>query len=185
MVEYRKYIPSDRETLRAIFKKEASYKGKNAGKRECVCYMFLDYYLDYEPENVIVAVDDGVVCGCIVGSTNPQQFLEKMKTQYLPKIAKVSFVWALFFKFCLKTNLVWDNRGGYGFHINIADGHQGKKIGTTLMQKAGENAKAQNKKFLYLVTANRKTIGYKFYHKLGFKETKKMFGGSILMTFDL
>ena len=53
------------------------------------------------------------------------------------------------------------------------------------MQKAGENAKAQNKKCLYLVTAHRKTIGYKFYHKLGFKETKKMFGGSILMTFDL
>ena len=185
MVEYRLYQPSDRETLRGIFKKEASYHGKNAGKLECVCYMFLDYYLAYEPDNVIVAVDDGEVCGCIVGSTNSVLFTEKMKTEFLPKIAKVSKLWAWFFKLCIKTNQKWDGKGGYGFHINIAGGHQGKKIGTTLMQKAGENAKNKGKKFLYLVTANRKTIGYRFYKKLGFKETKHIIGGSILMTFDL
>lgn len=185
MVEYRKYKPEDREILRDICKSQATYHGKNKGKLECVCYMFIDYYLDYEPENVIVAVDDGEVCGYIVGSTDLNKFLDKMKTQYLPMIAKVSWVWSVFFKFCLKTNKVWDSKGGYGFHINIANGHQGKRIGTNLMQKAGENAKDHGKQFLYLVTKNKKTTGYKFYSKLGFKETKKMFGGSLLMTYDV
>ena len=184
-VEYRKYLPSDCDTIRAIFKNEASYHGKNAGKRECVCYMFLDYYLKYEPDNVIVALDQGKVCGCIVGSTDVKKFTDKMKTEFLPKVAKVSKIWALFFRLCIRTNSKLDKCGGYGFHINIASGHQGKKIGTNLMQKAAENASIKGKKFMYLVTAGRKTVGYAFYSKLGFKEAKHMFGGSILMTFDL
>ncbi|MBO4726032.1 MAG: GNAT family N-acetyltransferase [Clostridia bacterium] len=141
--------------------------------------------MKYEPDNVIVAVDNGKVCGCIVGSTDSKKFTDKMKTEFLPKVARVSRIWALFFRFCIRTNDKWDNRGGYGFHINIASGHQGKKIGTNLMQKAAENAKSKHKKFMYLVTANRKTVGYSFYMKLGFKDTKHLFGGSIFMTLDL
>ncbi|MBO4726033.1 MAG: hypothetical protein J5598_00340 [Clostridia bacterium] len=42
-VVYRKYLPSDRDILRAIFKEEASYKGKNAGKRELfvICFWII------------------------------------------------------------------------------------------------------------------------------------------------
>ncbi|MBQ7603250.1 MAG: GNAT family N-acetyltransferase [Clostridia bacterium] len=185
MVEYRKYKPEDREILRDICKSQATYHGKNKGKLECVCYMFIDYYLDYEPDNVIVAVDDGVVCGYIVGSTNLEQYIEKNRKEYARKIAKVSWVWSVFFRACINTNKHWDSLGGYAFHINIADGHQGKKIGTNLMHTAMKNAHDKGKKFLYLVTKNNKTDGYKFYSKLGFKVTKKLFGGSLLMTYDV
>lgn len=181
----RPFIESDRETLRNILKNEASYTtkgGKNAGKKECLCYMYSDYYFDYEPRNVLVAVDDGVVCGFILASTDRKLFQEKMKEVYVPKIRKYSLVWAIFHRICCSVNDKNDRNGGAAFHINIDHNHQGKKIGTALMEEMAKLMKSRNKSYMYLVTENKRTVGYKFYKKLGFKIRKTYFTGSVLMT---
>ena len=186
----REYKESDREALRNILKNEASYTQKRKeraldGKKECLCYMYSDYYFDKEPDNVIVAEADGVPCGFIVGSTDVSLFQNEMKKNYIPKISKISKLWGFFHKICVAVNKTQDLVGGVAFHININSEHQGKKIGTKLMSKMAEKMKEKGKKFLYLVTESKKTAGYKFYSRLGFKIAKSYFGGSVMMIKDL
>ena len=185
MVEIRPYIESDREILRDILKNEASYTkkgGRNAGRRECLCFMYSDYYFDYEPQNVLVAVEDGAVCGFIVASTDSELFQRKMHEVYIPKIRKYSLIWSLFHLVCLMVNHRQDVKGGAAFHINIANGHQGKGIGRMLMSAMGERVAAQGKKYLYLVTENKHTAGYKFYKRIGFRVKIRYPGGSMMLT---
>ena len=182
----RPYKESDREALRNVLKNEASYTVKkkaraSEGKKECLCYMYSDYYFDFEPENVIVAEDEGVPCGFIVGSCNTELFQSKMKEIYVPKIMKISKVWGIFHKICVSVNKKQDLKGGVAFHINIDHNHQGKKIGTKLMAAMAERIAENGKKYLYLVTENKKTVGYAFYKRLGFKVTKRYLGGSLMM----
>ncbi len=186
----RNYKESDREALRDILKNEASYtqklKGRaSEGKKECLCYMYSDYYFDKEPDNVIVAESDGVPCGFIVGSTDVDLFQNEMEGKYIPMISKISKLWGFFHKICIAVNKTLDLVGGVAFHINIHRDHQGKKIGTKLMSKMAEKMKEKGKRFLYLVTESKKTAGYKFYSRLGFKIAKSYLGGSVMMIKEL
>ncbi len=183
-VVVRPFEEGDRNALREILKNEASYTtkgGKNPGKRECLCYMYSDYYFDFEPQNVLVAVDDGKVCGFIVVSTDSELFQSKMREIYIPKIRKHSLVWAYFHLICCMVNRKQDENGGGAFHINIDHRHQGKRIGTKLMASMEELLKTRGKRYMYLVTENKRTAGYKFYSKLGFKISKRYIGGSLMM----
>lgn len=187
MLEIRNYIESDREIIRTICKDTGrkSFQ-KTEKKRETLCYMFMDYYLDWEPENVFVATYDGVPCGYIVCSTNKELFQQKMKEIYIPKLFKYSWVLGVFTKICASTSKKLDNLfNGGGFHINIDDKHQGLKIGPKLLTTLGRHLKDKGHKYIYLVTQNRKTRGYGFYRHFGFEEAKKMAGGTLALTFDL
>lgn len=150
----RPYQESDRDILRNILKEVASYStkgGKNQGKKEALCWMYSDYYFDWEPENVLVSVDGGQVCGFIVGSTDFDLFQSKMKEIYIPKISKVSKIWALFHRICIAVNRKQDVKGGVAFHINIADGHQGKGIGRSLMNGMMDMMAQRGQSYMYLV----------------------------------
>ena len=187
-VEIRPYRESDRDILRNILKNEASYTtkgGRNPGKKECLCYMYSDYYFDFEPQNVLVAVDDGIVCGFIVGSTDTELFGKKMMEVYIPKIRKHSVIWAMFHRICVRVNERQERSGGVAFHINIDHNHQGKRIGTKLMDAMATLMRERGRKFLFLVTEGKKTAGFKFYSKIGFHITKRYIGGSLMMTKDV
>ncbi len=186
----RPFEESDRKALQNVLKKEASYTVKHNGggsekKKECLCYMYSDYYFDYEPQNVLVAVHKGTPCGFITGSTNYKLFVSKMKEVYVPKILKNSKIWGLFHKICVAVNKKQDKRGGVAFHINIDQNYQGKKIGTKLMSAMAELMSKSGKKYMYLVTQNKRTVGYAFYRKLGFRVTKHYPGGSLMMVKDI
>lgn len=187
MITIRKFRPADRAVIRKICMDtgKKSFQ-KSAKKREFIALMFIDYYLDYEPENVFVADDDGVACGYIVCSTNKQLFKEKMKQVYLPKIRKISLILAIFTRFCIRTSWRLDQQlGGGGFHINIDAAHQGQKIGPRLLTALGQHLAAAGHPYMYLITANRKTRGYGFYRHYGFTEVAKCPGGSLALAFDL
>lgn len=182
----RKYNEADRERIRNICKDTANKKyNKVESDRENICYMFIDYYLDFEPENVFVADDNGKACGYIVCSTNAEKYNKKMKEIYLKKIFNNSFIMGIFTKICLKTsnklNLLYNG----GFHINVDEQHQGLSLGPKLLTTLGAYLKSHGYQYMYLVTENKKTRGYSFYKHFGFVEVKKYFGGSLALIFDL
>ena len=188
MIEIKKFKEEYRKDIRKICADTAKGSfAKNPKKREAICLTYIDYYLDYEPENVFVAVDSNTNFGCgyIVCSTNSDLYQEKFKTEYLPKIKKKSSILYLFTKICCRVNKKLDEKFSGGFHINIDSNYQGKKIGNLLLTACGQNLLTKNIKYMYLVTKNRKTRGYGFYIHFGFKETKKYFLGSLCLTYNL
>jgi len=188
MIEIRPYREEYKESIRKICANTA--KGSFAikpKKREAICLTYIDYYLKYEPENVLVSfdTDNNIACGYIVCSTNSNLYQQKFKEEFLPKIKKNSFILYLFTKICCKVNKELDEKFSGGFHINIDSNYQGKKIGNLLLTACGQNLLNKNVNYMYLVTENRKTRGYGFYMHFGFKETKKYFLGSLCLTYNL
>lgn len=160
---------------------------KNKNKREAICNVYIDYYIDNEPENVFIALDEekDIACGYIVCSTNSKLFQKKFKETYLKKIKKNSFILYLFQKICLKVSKKLDQKYIAGFHINIDNDYQGKKIGNLLLTKLGLHLIDNNINDMYLVTENKKTRGYGFYSHFGFKEVEKFFLGSLCLKYSL
>ena len=184
----RYFKPSDRDGVRKICADtSAEIYRKKPKLRECMCNMFVDYYIEQEPENVLVAEDEesGYICGYIVASTNPDKFKEKQKKVYSPMIRKKRLYLGWFNSICAVVSADLDKTYGGGFHINIATDRQGEKLGPKLLTSMGVHHKNKGVKYLYLVTKNRKTRGYGFYSHYGFKEVKRYFLGSLALTFDL
>ncbi len=187
MIELRKYRTSDRDAVRKIcIDTGAKSFQKKEDLRESLALMFVDYYLDFEPENVFVADDEGQVCGYIVTSTNKKLFEEKCMDVLYPKIKKIRWWLGVFFKICTKSSLKMDEMlGGGGFHINIDEAHQGNKLGPKLLTTMGVHLKKKGFKYLYLITKNRKTRGYSFYSHYGFEEICTFGIGQPALAFSL
>lgn len=184
----RGYEPKDRDGVRKICADTAHRRFTVKEKlRECMCNMYVDYYLDKEPENVIVAVDDetGYVCGYIECSTDPELFITSQKKIYSPMVAKKKFYLGAFNSICASVSHKLDLKYGGGFHINVAVDKQGERLGPKLLTAMGIRLKNKGVKHMYLVTQNRKTRGYGFYTHYGFKEVKRYFLGSLALVFDL
>ena len=186
MVTIRKFEEKDRNIIRKICMDtgKKSFQ-KSEKKRNFIALMWIDYYMDFEPDNIFVADDDGTACGYVLCSTNRELFNNKMKEVYIPKVKKISFLLWLFSKITVKTSYKLDGKFGGGFHINIDDAHQGLKLGPKLLTTMGVHLKNKGLRYMYLVTANRKTRGYGFYKHFGFDEVGRCGGGSIALAYDL
>ena len=187
MITFRKYQEKDRENVREInMMTNKKFLQKNEKMKNAGAMMFVDYYLDFEPENVIVAVnEDDQAVGYCVASTNKELMREKMRKVYLPKISKTRWYLGIFTRFMINTSYKMDTRFGAGFHINIHHDYQGQKIGPRLLTEMGKHLLNCGFKQMYLVTQNRKTRGYGFYMHFGFKEAAKCAAGSLCLTYDL
>lgn len=183
----RPYAPRDRDGVRKICADTAySHYTVKQKLRECMCNMYVDYYLDEEPENVFVAVGgDGYVCGYIVASTDAEKFIYKQKSVYTPIIRNKVFYLGWFNAICARVSHDLDGKFGGGFHINVATDRQGGGIGPALLTAMALHLKKKGVKNMYLVTRSRKTRGYGFYSHYGFREVKRYFLGSRALVFDL
>ena len=71
----RKFIETDRQIVRKICSDTAmGIFSKNKKLREAIAIAYVDYYLDFEPQNVFVVEENGVVGGYCVCSLNPKLF---------------------------------------------------------------------------------------------------------------
>ncbi len=182
MVEIVKYQKQHTLALRNICLSTAEPKYR---QNEAICWMFLDYYLEYEPEHVFVCVDGEQAVGYIVCSTNPKLFLEKNREIFLPKVARKSKLLKIFFKACLRTSKKLNQQYNGGFHINIDQKYQGQGLGTKLLDTLGAHLQEQGYPYLHLITRNRKTRGYGFYRHYGFVEAKRYASGTLALIYDL
>lgn len=178
----RHFQKEDAFFVRQICMETAKEGHKN---KEYVCWMFLDYYLESEPEHAFVLTADDVVVGYIVCSLNKDLYLKQMREVWIPKIKRKSWILGCFAALCLRTTRKLDAKYGGGFHMNITSKHQHLGLGKRMLDVLGGHLKTKGSNFLYLVTANRRTRGYGFYKHYGFIPAKRCAGGSIAMTYDL
>lgn len=180
----RKFKAQDKNQVRKICMDTAAKSfRKNAAKRELVAKMFIDYNVDFEPKNCLVAEQDGEILGYCAYCTNTEKLLEK--TKYIANSIK-NPVYSLFFRACSATSARLGKKyGGGGLHLNVKPEAQGRKIGSKLLAAMGLYLKSVGFEYMYLVTQNRKTRGYSFYSRYGFTEAQKCGLGSICMTFNL
>ena len=176
----RKYQKDDREEVVKICISQSTCK-KNEKNNQIICNLFLNYYLDYEPENIFVAEINNKICGYIVASAKNELFTLKMHSEYIQKTAKIDKFMSHIGRKIIKINNKEDKNGGFNFHINVKKGCEKQGIGKALMQTMQYHMKQIGKKYMYLVTRNRATDGYKFYSHIGFVEKQIYYYGGVLM----
>lgn len=182
MIEIRKYQNKDYQAVRNICMETAK---KGYQNNEAVCWMFLDYYLESEPENAFVLCNDEQVIGYIVASTNAKFYDKQMREKWIPKLKKKSFVLGLFSKVCLLASKSLDCKYSGGFHMNITSKYQHLGLGKRLLDVMRLHLKSLGYSYLYLITQNRRTRGYGFYRHYGFEISRRYFGGSLALVYKI
>jgi GNAT superfamily N-acetyltransferase len=186
-MQIRSYLEKDREAIRSICKSTAVKKyAMDERSQEEMCYLFLDYFLDFEPEHTFVAVDEkDNVMGYICGSVNYRLFKGKMHDVYDKKIMEHSFFHFLFSRSVTFFAGRLSRKYGCSMHMNVSPSHQHQRIGPHLLERLKEDCQSNGTKGIFLVTRNRKTTGYSFYLHNGFKECKDFLFGSLALEYSL
>ena len=173
----RKYLEKDYASVAAICKKTA----KKGYQTNVACWLFLDYYLESEPEHAFVAEVDGKVIGYGVCSLNDKLYFKEMKEKWIPKIASYAIYLGLFSRLSLWFNLYITKTYQCSFHMNISKDYQGKGIGKKLLDAMILHIRQYQMNFLYCITENKETMGYGFYRHYGFRLVKSFMGAKVLV----
>ena len=170
-VKVRKFEEKDRERVRDICKETAhdKYK-KKANTLETIPIMFADYFMDYEPQSLFVAVDENdEAIGYIECATDYQKFMRANKKDIIPRIKKFDKKQVPFWYSCLFT--IWLIRKKFvHLHMNLTKDYQRQGIGTKLMDALRNYLHEEREiNILCVCCISNKSVGYSFYTKYGFK----------------
>ena len=171
MYRIRKYIPQDRERLRYIAKQTAwkSYQ-KNERKAETVAIMYNDYFTQYEPDNIFVAVnEENIPVGYVICSTDYEQFKEKSNNELLPRAtALYKPIGLVHFMLMQTLKQIKLKERRVHFHIDLLPEAQRQGLGTALLDALSDHLYKSGIDYLAACGVNRYAGSYKFYKKYGF-----------------
>lgn len=187
MYRIRKYTPSDKEKLRFICKETTDEANKkNNALLESIAIIFNDYFTKYEPENIFVAVNDNdIPVGYVICSSSIELFRKKMLSEYAKQVWKIhpSSLPLLF----ATVIAVYITKKEYRthLHIDLLPEAQRKGLGTKLIDALCTHLKSEGIKNVSVMTVSKKSMGYKFYCKYGFRIISTVLKNRVTMTYDI
>lgn len=190
MVQIRNYQPKDRDDITNVCWR-TGYMGENSAGHFDDPYLFgllfCLYYVDYEPENCFVAVDEesSQVIGYVLSSLNSERQEKQFRKKMIPKIIMRAFLYTIWrhhrtFRVFWHFRKVFREDPGLSnketllapypahLHIDILPQYHKQGIGTKLMKRLEAHFKTQKVKGVHLGTSERNTKAIPFYYKLGF-----------------
>ncbi len=190
MVFIREYKPQDRKGVINVCWR-TGYMGEPAEGRFDDRYLFgllfCLYYVDYEPENCYVAVEEqnGQVIGYILSSFNSEKQEIQFRKKMIRKIIRRAFLYTLwrypktfrvfwYFKKIFQEEPKIPNEKGLfapypaHFHIDILPKYHRQGIGTQLMTNLENHFKNHKVEGVHLGTSERNIKAIAFYQKLGY-----------------
>jgi len=187
MYSIRKYLPSDKERLRHICKETTGEENKkNAALLESIPIIFNDYFTENEPDNVFVAVnEENIAVGYVICSTDILLFRKKMLSEYSKRVRK-TYPASLFMHYAsVAAVLITKKQYRTHLHIDILPEAQRQGLGTKLIDALCSHLKTKGIKNVSVLTISRKSMGYKFYKKYGFRQVGCISPDRITMTYDI
>lgn len=165
----RKYEPEDRAQVVKICLHNADLEDASSPIGEFIYQMFCSYYVDIEPENCFVAVDDNdVPFGYVYGAADfdryAVQFENYLKTireidggKYLPDALVEMY-----------NHYIYKNEYPAHLHIDLLENGRGSGVGSALIKKYCENIKSRGINGVMLIVGSDNIRGRNFYEKNGF-----------------
>jgi len=190
MVHIRNYQARDRKGVINVCW-HTGYMGESAAGRFDDSYLFgllfCLYYIDYEPENCFIAIDEktGQVIGYILSSIDSKKQEKQFRKKMIPKIALRAFLYTLWrhprsFRVLWHFKKIWGNEPKIPnietllapypahIHIDILPEYHRQGIGTQLLEIFEKHLKDHNIKGFHLGTSEQNTKAIQFYQKLNF-----------------
>ncbi len=186
MIEIRKYKKDDRKGIIDICI-QTGYMGEDARDRFDDHYLFgllfCLYYVDYEPENCFVAIDDkeGTVVGYILSSLDSKVQKSAFTRKMIPKIL-IRVIFYSLWRYRRSFNIIrhmrrLESKQDNSFkqelvvdypahlHINVLPHYHQQGIGTKLLLRLEEHLLLNSCKGVHLYTSDKNIKAIPFYKK--------------------
>lgn len=170
MVTVKKYEPKYYKDVQQVCLNTGPKNALTDPKmRDFILFTFCNYYLEQEPENVFVLVDENDVAqGYVFGSMDFWTYLKKIK----PYLKKVRETGKEFYRDAIGEILahgVFSLKYPSHLHIDINEPFRGNGNGSKMISTLTSHMKANGSKAIMLVVGTSNTRGINFYKKNGFK----------------
>lgn len=171
MNSVRGYREKDKENVRRICVESAGCKDADEEIRQYLTLLYCDYYIEHEPENCFVAVDeqDNAV-GYIICSGNYYEFERIFSEEYLPKIAALGAKRYVDAKLDLLSHGMFKDMYPAHLHINIDENYRRIGLGSYMLSVLKAHLKKKGISNVMLVCDNDNYSAIAFYEKNGFKK---------------
>jgi ribosomal protein S18 acetylase RimI-like enzyme len=162
--------------------------GKNIfNDKKSFAMVYVLYYIEHEPDNCFVALENGNVIGYVIGTVNTSNQKEFFRKKIYPKIV-LRKIFITSWKYpesvknltqLLKTTIAsnMDKKILLNYpahlHINVLKKHQGKGIGSMMLTKFIEHMKQNEIAGIHLGTSSQNQKAISFYKKFGFIKLKE------------
>lgn len=170
MVAIRAYARKDRDTVRKICYDNSSDNPTYRDNPDLLLTLFCDYYIDVEPENCFVAVDESdKAIGYIICSDDFHKYLKNYKP-YMKKLLKMGIKYWVDKVFAN----ISENKASKDYpahlHIDIASDYRRLGLGTKLLDQLHSSLKNKGVRGIHLECGSDNVKAINFYNKYGFKK---------------
>ena len=165
----RPYETTDRDDVRYICLNSDGPCDLDETEQFYVLTTFCDYYIEQEPENCFVAVDESdKAVGYILCSKDYDAFLPKFESLYLPKLDSLPENFRTNAKNSTLMQKKYKDIYPAHLHIDILPEYQRMGLGGKMMDALRAHLKAQGVPGVMLTVGIDNKTGRSFYEKYGF-----------------
>lgn len=182
----RDYRDEDTQKLRYICMETAfeEYR-RDPVKRESVPIMFLDYFIEQEPELVSVLADDqDEAVGYIICSRDYDRFCNKMQGEYRDRLLEKAPGEVGFLDGFLPALEKIQDKPTH-LHIDLLPEAQHQGWGKKLIRSLAVKLQERGEQYLSICCNGRGSDGYPFYRRLGFYEIYDYGNDVVSLTLNL
>lgn len=185
MMEVRTFAEGDRAELRELFRRagEGAPTASLWGHEESEAEIYLQAYMDLEPESLFVAVVDGALAGYLAGSLDHSQFpaeseriaraIRKYRLVLRPRPAAFLFrsvldmAWAAVRREPTASDFT-DIRWPAHLHINVVSAARGTGASDALMRAWFQRLRDNGSPGCHLLTLAENSRAVRFFERMGF-----------------
>lgn len=186
MASVRPYQEKDKERVQHICLMNAECINSPVDTQKYILIMYCNYYIEQEPENCFVAVNDNdEAVGYIICSENYDKYEKIFLENYLEQCSAISPKRYVEAKLDLLSHSMFRNEYSAHFHIDIDENYQRMGLGSLLISTLKAHLRKKNITKLMMVCGEDNYNAINFYKKNGFKDliTTKM-GHAMGITFE-
>lgn len=181
MIGIRKYRPEDKSAVRKILVETSRLPVDTENDIKLLELLYNDYYIEVEPENCFVAVDENdQAVGYIICAADYKKFRKLFFKFYLPEFKELGMNYYIQAITDVMGHALYARKYPAHLHINVLNVCQGQGTGTKLMDALKAELRAKGIKGLMLSCAADNDGAIRFYKRNLFKVKSVVAGGCIM-----
>ena len=171
MVTIRPFETKDRERVQALCIENAECNDASDELKQFILLMYCNYYIEQEPENCFVAVDDAdQAIGYIFCAQDCEYYEKRFTDIYLQQTMALGLKYYIDAKLDLITHSMFKKHYPAHLHIDIFNDYQGQGIGGALLQTLKKHLMAKGIMSCMLVCGADNAGAIRFYEKNGYTQ---------------
>lgn len=169
MVTIRPYAEKDKPLVQNLCLANAGIGEASEEMQRFILNMYCNYYIEQEPENCFVAVDeDDCAVGYIFCSENCDVYEQKFNELYIPNALELGTKFYLDSKLDIITHTMFRTTYPAHLHIDIDAEYQGKGIGSALLDTLQHHLLGKGISSVMLVCGADNEGAIRFYKRNGY-----------------